>query len=77
MRQRNDWRALLIAEASAGLQPLPLGAGESIELQVPLPDDARNMRVSVVYRTSADPDWTTGGWQTVYSDAIDVRRWRK
>jgi hypothetical protein len=74
VRGRNDWRGLLISESSADLKPIALAAGESIEVQVPLPDDARNMRVSIRYREVDNPDWQQGGWQTLYSDSIDLRR---
>jgi hypothetical protein len=73
----SGWRGLLINEESADLRPLQLGAGESIDVQVPLPDDSRRIRISVVYRASSDPDWNTGGWLPAYSDAIDVKRVRK
>lgn len=73
----SGWRGLLINEESADLKPLQLAAGESIDVQVPLPDDSRRIRISVVYRASNDPDWNTGGWLPAYSDAIDVKRVRK
>jgi hypothetical protein len=73
----SGWRGLLINEESADLKPLQLAAGESIDVQVPLPDDSRRIRISVVYRASSDPDWNTGGWVPAYSDAIDVKKVRK